>query len=72
MASTRDIRYVAWTITDYKREKQYIDFFLLVKLNTFARFEDNTEPPTVADPKDCELSFFVADVSKTILLHCWS
>ena len=37
-----------------------------VLLNTFfARFEDNTVPPTWSAIKDCGLSFSVADVSKT-------
>ena len=36
------------------------------KLNTFfARFEDNTVPPTQPATKDCGLSFSIADVSKT-------
>ena len=41
------------TIRDYKRK------------TFFARFEDNTVPPTRPATKDCGLSFSVADVSKT-------
>ena len=37
------------------------------KINTFfARFEDNTVPPTRPATKDCELYFSVANVSKTL------
>jgi hypothetical protein len=57
------------TISDYKVKTYHVadtDILLLDKLNTFfARFEDNTVPPTEAAPKDCGLSFSVADVSKT-------
>jgi hypothetical protein len=43
-----------------------IDILLPDKLNNFfARFEDNTEPPTRSATKDCGLSFSVAGVSKT-------
>ena len=56
------------TITDYKKKISYItntNFLLPDKLNTFfARFEDNTVPPTRQATKDCELSFSVADVSR--------
>ena len=40
------------------------DVLLPDKLNTlFALFEDNTVLQTQAAPEDCELSFFMADVS---------
>jgi hypothetical protein len=57
------------TITDYKGKTSHdadTDVFLPEKLNTFfARFEDNTVPLVRPAPKDCGLSFSVADVSKT-------
>ncbi|KAK6321588.1 hypothetical protein J4Q44_G00085640 [Coregonus suidteri] len=57
------------TITDYKGKTSHVadpDVLLPDKLNTFfARFEDNTVPPTRPAPKDCGLSFSVAHVSKT-------
>jgi hypothetical protein len=53
------------TITDNKRKTSHVAD--LDKLNTFfARFEDNTVPPTWPASKDCGLSFSVADVSKTL------
>ena len=54
------------TITDYKRKTSHVaDIVLLLdKLNTFfARFEDNTVPPTWPATKGCGLSFSVNDVS---------
>ena len=56
------------TVTDYKRKTSHItdtDVLLPDKLNTFTRFEDNTVPPTRSTPKDCGISFSVAEVSKT-------
>ena len=57
------------TITDYKGKTSHFvdnDVLLLGKRNTiFARFEDNTVPLTRPAPKDCGLSFSVADMSKT-------
>ncbi|XP_052359740.1 uncharacterized protein LOC127919950 [Oncorhynchus keta] len=57
------------TIMDYKKKTSPVaDFDILLpdKLNNFfARFEDNTVPPTQPPTKDCGLSFSVADVSKT-------
>ena len=57
------------TITDYKGKTSYVadtDILLPDKLITFfARFEDNTVLPTRPAPKNCGLSFSVADVSKT-------
>ena len=57
------------TIMDYKRNTNHVtDIVVLLpdKQNTFfARFEDNTVPPTSPSTKDCGLSFSVADVSKT-------
>ena len=57
------------TITDYKKKTSPvadIDVLLPDKLNNFfARFEDNTVPPTLTATKDCGLSISVADVSKT-------
>ena len=48
------------TITDYKGKTSYItdtDVLLPDKLNNFfARFEDNTVPPTRPVNKDCGLS----------------
>ena len=56
-------------ITYYKKKSSHVtdtDVTLPDKLNTFfARFEDNTVPPTWPAPKDCGLSFSVADVTKT-------
>jgi hypothetical protein len=56
------------TITDYKGKTSYIvdtDVLLPDKLNTFfACFEDNTVPQTQPAPKDCGLSFPMANVSK--------
>ncbi|KAM9528583.1 uncharacterized protein ACWYII_041222 isoform 1-T2 [Salvelinus alpinus] len=52
-------------ITDYKGKTSHVaDTFVLLpdKLNTFfARFEDNTVPPTRPAPKDYGLSFSVAE-----------
>ena len=58
------------TITDYKRKTSHVmDTVLLPdKLNTFACFEDNTVPPTRPAPKDCGLSFSVANVSNLNVL----
>ena len=43
------------------------DILLPDKLNIFfARFEDNTVPPTQSAPKDCALSFSMADLRKTL------
>ena len=57
------------TITEYKRKTSHVadtNVLLLDRLNTFfARFEDNTVPPTWPAVKDCGLSFSMADVSKT-------
>ena len=55
------------TITDYKGKTSHVvdTDVLLDKLNTFSPFEDNTVPPTWSAPKDCGLSFSVADLSKT-------
>jgi hypothetical protein len=57
------------TITDYKRKTSHVtdtNVLLPDKLNTFfARFEDNTVPPTRPATKDCGLSFTVAHVSET-------
>jgi hypothetical protein len=56
-------------IMDYKRKNSHItdtDILLPDKLYTFfARFQDNTVPPTRSATKDCRLSlsFYVADVS---------
>ena len=50
--------------TKGKRATSDTDVLLPDKINTFfARFEDNTVPPTAT--KNCGLSFSVADVSKT-------
>ena len=58
------------TITNYEQKTSHVadtDVLLPDKLNTFfARFEDNTVPPTRPATKDCGLSFSVADVSKTV------
>ena len=55
-------------ITDYKGKTSHVadsDVLLPYKLNTFfARFEDNTVPPTWSATKDCGFSFSMADVSK--------
>ena len=60
---------VKQAITDYKGQTSHItdtDVLLPDKLNTFfARIEDTTVPSTRPAPKDCGLSFSVADVSKT-------
>jgi hypothetical protein len=52
---------------DYKKKTSPvadIDVLLQDRLNNFfARFEDNTVPPTLPATKDCGLSFSVADVS---------
>jgi hypothetical protein len=57
------------TIIDYKRKTSHVtetDVLLPDRLNTvFARFKDNTVPPTQPATKDCGLSFSVAGVSKT-------
>ena len=57
------------TITDYKKKTSHAtdtDVLLPDKLNTFfARFEDNTVPPTWPTIKDCGFTFSVANVSKT-------
>ena len=57
------------TITDYKGKTSQVadtDVLLPGKLNTFfARFKDNTVSPTRPAPKDCGLSFTMAEVSKT-------
>ena len=54
------------TITDYKKKTSHVtdtDVLLPDKLNTFfARFEDNTLPPTRPATKNCGLSLSVADV----------
>jgi hypothetical protein len=56
-------------IPNYKKKISHVtdtDVLLPDKLNTFfARFEDNTVPPTRPATKDCGLSFSVADVSNT-------
>jgi hypothetical protein len=55
-------------VTDYKKKTSQVtdtDVTLPVKLNTFfARFEDNTVPPSRPANKDC-LPPSMADVSKT-------
>jgi hypothetical protein len=60
---------VAATILDYKGKAGHAaDALLPDKLNTFfASFKENTMPPmqATATYDDCELSFSVADVSKT-------
>ena len=57
------------TITDYKRKTRHVaetDFLLQDRINTFfALFEDNTVATKWPVTKDCELSFSIADVSKT-------
>jgi hypothetical protein len=57
-------------ITDYKGKTSHVadtDILLLEKLNAFlAYFENNTVPPTRPAPKDCGLSFSVADLRKTL------
>ena len=57
------------TITDYRKKISHVsdtDVLLPDKLNIFfARFEDNTVPPTRPITMDCGLSFSVADESKT-------
>jgi hypothetical protein len=57
------------TVTDYKKKTSHVtdtDVVLPDKLSTFfARFEDNTVPPTWPATKVCRLSFSMADVSKT-------
>ena len=64
------------TITDYKAKISHVadtDVLLPDKLNTFfARFEDNTEPPARPTPKDCGLSFSMADVSTTFNLSVFT
>ena len=53
------------TITDYKKKTSHVtdnDVLLPDKLNTFARFEDNTVPPTWPATKDYGLSSSVANV----------
>jgi hypothetical protein len=54
---------------DYKGKTSHdadTDVLLPYRLNTFfARFEDNTLPPTQPAIKDCGLSFSMANVSKT-------
>jgi hypothetical protein len=54
---------------DYKGKTSHFvdtDVMLLDKLNTFfARFEDNTMPPSQPATMDSGLTFSVADVSKT-------
>ena len=56
-------------ITDYKGKPIHVadtDILPPDKLNTFfVRFEANTVPLTRPAPKDCGLSLFVANVSKT-------
>ena len=58
------------SIADYKRKTSPVadhDVLLADKLNNFfARFEDNTVPPTLPATKTCELSFTAANVSKTL------
>ena len=50
----------------YTKNSHVTDVLLPDKLTTFfAHFEDNTVPPTQPTTRDCELSFSVADVSKT-------
>ena len=56
------------TITDYKGKTSHIAdtaVLLLDKLNTFAHLEDNTVQPTRPAPKDCGLSFSMANMYKT-------
>ena len=54
---------------DYKRKISNVaetDILLPDWLNTFfARFEDNTVPPTRPAPTDWGISFSVADMNKT-------
>jgi hypothetical protein len=58
-------------ITDYKKKTSHVTYtnvLLPDKLNTFfARFGNNTVPPTRPATKDCGplLSFSMADVNKT-------
>ena len=62
--------YVAGSTDNHvlQRENHHVadtNVLLPDKLNTFfARFEDNTVPPTWPATKDCGLSFSVVDVSK--------
>ena len=69
MAQTRHMWQGLQTITDYKGKTSHVadtDILLPDTLNTFfARFENNTVPPTRPTTKDCGLSFSVTDVSKT-------
>ena len=57
------------TITDDTWKTSHVadtNVLLTDKLGTFfVRFEDNTLLPTQPTPKDCALSFSVANVSKT-------
>jgi hypothetical protein len=60
------------TITDYKGKTSLVvktDVLLLDKLKTFfARFEDNTVPPTLPATKDYGHSFSVGDVRNVSVL----
>ena len=55
------------TITDYKNKTSHVtdNVSLPNKLNTFARFENNTVPLLRPANKGCGFSFSVADGSKT-------
>ena len=65
-SDTRNMWQVLQTITDYKEKTSHVvASYVLIpnKLNTFfARFEDNTVPPTWSATKDYGLSFSMADL----------
>ena len=70
MAQTQDISVrvyrQSWITKRKQATSQDTNILLPDKLNTFfACIEDNTVPPTRPAPKDCELSFSTADMSKT-------
>ena len=67
-AQTRDVCGRVYRQSQITKKTSHVtDTEVLIpdKLNTFASFEDNTVPPTRPAPKDCGLSFSMADASKT-------